>query len=482
MKRYSGPRKNANLPKSLQRQLRKYALAASGATPAAGKIVHTKAHPVTGVNKTELAPVRVNGAAYSAPSAKASRLHSAAYVSIFVALLALSAMPSTQAQNFTVLYTFKGGTDGAFPAAGLVMDANGNLYGTTKEGGDNGCYNCGTVFKITRSGKETVLLRFKSGADGVSPEAGVVLGSNGYFYGSTLYGGLSNCNGCGTVFSLGKTGKETVLHAFNGGTDGAYPIGTLIRDKAGNLYGTTIGGGDLSCGVGGGCGTVFKIDEAGEKTVLYNFNVAKGGWPPQGTLVRDPAGNLYGTTQFGGDDKCIFGQGYPFGCGVVFKLAGGVETVLHRFSFHGNDGVFPSGGLIMDTAGNLYGTTVNGGESGCGTVFKMSTTGKETILYSFAYSDSDGCLPNGDLLMDEKYNLYGTTSLGGRGQYGTVFKLSKAGKESVLHSFSYGVAGGADPNAGLAMDRAGNLYGTTLTGGDFNCNGAGCGVVYKLTP
>jgi uncharacterized repeat protein (TIGR03803 family) len=281
-----------------------------------------------------------------------------------------------RAGHETLLHTFiNGGTGGGFPYSGVVRDAAGNLYGTLSSGGAS-VY--GAVFKLDKTGSETVLYSFVGGRDGSSPLAGVVRDAAGNFYGTTYYGGGSRCggSGCGTMFKLDATGKETVLHRFTGGTDGGHPgYGSLVRDAAGNLYGTTYNGGGTGCG-GPGCGIVFKLDATGKETVLHRFTGGTdGGHPGYGSLVRDPAGNLYGTTYNGGGTGC----GGP-GCGIVFKLdATGKETVLHRFT-GATDGANPYGGLVQDAVGNLYGTTLSGGDlscstsdgPGCGVVFKLT--------------------------------------------------------------------------------------------------------------
>jgi uncharacterized repeat protein (TIGR03803 family) len=378
--------------------------------------------------------------------------------------------PWAHGQTFTVLHSFKGGTDGEFPSGGVVRDTAGNLYGTTASGG---AFNNGTVFKLDTTGKETVLYSFTGGADGAIPLAGMIRDAAGNLYGTTEHGGDLTCGsgvGCGTVFKLDKTGKETVLYSFTGGADGAEPVAGVIMDKAGNLYGTTQYGGPFSSG------TVFKVDTTGKETVLYTFTGGRGGtdgYFPEG-LIGDAAGSLYGITQLGGN----------FSFGTVFKLDGtGKETVLYRFT-GGSSGDQPVGGVILDNAGNLYGATQGGGTSFAGTVFKLNTTGKKTVLYSFL-GGADGVYPAAGVIADAAGNLYGTTQYGGGlncfgDGCGTVFKLEKTGKETVLYSFTGG-ADGASPVAGLVRDSAGNLYGTAYFGGDPLCSG-GCGVVFKIAP
>jgi|HubBroStandDraft_2_1064218.scaffolds.fasta_scaffold15740_3 uncharacterized repeat protein (TIGR03803 family) len=391
----------------------------------------------------------------------------------FVIVLALAAfaIPSAQAQKFKVLYTFKGSPDGALPLGTLIIDAKGNLYGTTSVGGAS---EFGSVFKLTPANKETLLYSFTGGTtDGEAPQAGVIMDAKGNLYGTTELAGAS---ANGTVFKLAGN-KEKVLHSFAGGTDGAIPIAGVILDSKGNLYGTTLGG-------GAAFGTVFTVNPTTDKeSVVYDFSLPNGAVSTAG-LIMDKSGNFYGTTTFGGDLSCN-----NTGCGVVFKLSGKKETVLYSFT-GSKDGASPHAVLLMDAAGNLYGTTYYGGGTacggkGCGTVFKVSKAGKETVLHRFT-GGKDGASPEAGLVMDASGNLYGTTYYGGSQPCsdgcGVVFEVSAAGKETVLHSFT-GKTDGAHPYAGLVMDAAGNLYGTAETGGDASCiiNG-GCGTVFKITP
>jgi len=392
-----------------------------------------------------------------------ARAASAALALAIVLVPALVAPGSAQAQTFTVLYTFTSTADGEQPDAGLIQDAAGNLYGTTQYGGTNGGF--GTVFKLDTTGKESVLLSFAGTPDAEDPYSGLTRDKAGNFYGTTLYGGTHG--GFGTVFKLRPSGKESILHSFAGTPDGGDPRSVLVRDAAGNLYGTTQYGGTQ-----GGFGTVFKLDTKGKLTLLHSFAGTPDGEDPYSGLLRDKAGNFYGTTQYGGT-----GGGY----GTVFKLdAKGKLTLLH--SFAGTpDGVNPLAGLLRDAAGNLYGTTQYGGTNGgYGTVFKLNAKGKLTLLHSFA-GMPDGVNPYSRLIRDPAGNFYGTTFYGGTLGYGTVFKLDTAGKLTVLHSFNPS-PDGAHPIAGLILDKAGNLYGTTSDGGDLSCGFSGCGTVFKLTP
>jgi uncharacterized repeat protein (TIGR03803 family) len=373
--------------------------------------------------------------------------------------LAIFATQLAKAQTYGLLHGFAGGADGATPSAALVLDAAGNLYGTTLEGGAS---NLGTVFKVDTTGKETVLYTFTGGDDAARPAGPLIFDRAGNLYGTTVLGGASNL---GTVFKLDTSGKETVLYSFAGGADGASPSGPLALDGSGNLYGTTSYGGPSDGG------TVFKLDGTGTETVLYTFMGSQdpAGENPSG-VVRDAAGNLYGTTTAGG--------GLPFacrpiGCGAAFMLdTAGKMKVLYVFT--GEDSAGPSD-LVLDATGNLYGASYSGDVSNRGGVFKLDPlTGKLTILYTFT-GGNDGGSPN-DVIFDRAGNLYGTTLLGGASNLGTVFKLDTSGKETVLYSFAGGTDGKA-ARAGLVLDTAGNLYGTTAYGGALNF-----GTVFKLTP
>jgi uncharacterized repeat protein (TIGR03803 family) len=396
------------------------------------------------------------------------RVASAALALAVMLAPTLVATPSACAQSFSVIYTFTGGPDGDFPFADLVRDAAGNLYGTTPVGGDVSCnrgYGCGTVFKIDPAGNKTVLHRFKAGIDEGFPYAGLIRDATGNLYGTTS-GFVKHS---GTVFKLDPNSTMTVLYSFQGGTDGAYPVAGLVRDEAGNLYGTTPVGG-VGCQVAG-CGTVFKLDKSGSETVLYSFTGGADGEDPVAGLVVDAAGYLYGATRAGG----------AFGMGTVFKLdKTGTYSLLYTFGTRSGDGEYPYGSLAVDSAGTLYGTTFYGGVSSKGTVFKVDKSGNESVRLSFKGYPEDGDGPQAGLVGDAEGNLYGTTRYGGVYGEGTVFKLDKGGKETVLYSFTGG-ADGKNPLAGLVRDAAGNLYGTTSAGGT-GCGGAGCGTVFKLTP
>ncbi len=384
--------------------------------------------------------------------------------------------PSAQAQTFTTLYSFTGGADGAYPS-GLIRDSAGNLYGTTNSGGSPTCtppsQGCGTVFKLDPSSKLTVLYHFTGKEDGEYPSNGVIRDAAGNLYGTTLTGGDLTCTqasntgkGCGTVFKLDARGHKTVLHRFTGiPGDGAVPEGGLIQDAAGNLYGVTGQGGHCIDRIG--CGTVFKVDASGQETVLFDFDGGPQGNVPVG-LTQDAAGNLIGTAEIGGVHFA----------GVVFKLdSAGKETILHNFA-GGGDGQFPNSRLVQ-SGQHFYGTTTVGGANS-GTVFKIDETGKEAVVYSFA-GPPDGSGPEGTLIHDAAGTLYGTTFTGGNSSCfppygcGTVFRLDTNGQEKVLYRFT-DTTDGNTPASGVIRDAAGNLYGTTNYGGAY-----GFGTIFKIT-
>ena len=394
-----------------------------------------------------------------------------ALVIFTVTLLASSSWAGAQEKVLRSFNTL--GTDGYRPYAGLIMDAAGNLYGTTTFGGVHGF---GTVFELSPeeggSWTQKVLHNFNNnGRDGAGPNAGLIFDAAGNLYGTTNFGGIHECAevGCGTVFELtpqdGGGWTERVLHSFGHGNDGHEPNAALILDAAGNLYGTTVEGGIHSDG------TVFELTPNGSggwtEKVLHSFGHGTDGVEPVAGLVMDAAGDLYGTTNLGGIHNF----------GTAFQLApqeGGswTETVLHSFGSN-TDGTYPWASLTFDAAGNLYGTTVAGGIHTFGTVFELSPQQgggwTEKVLRSFNASGGDGYEPYAGLILDAAGNLYGTTYYGGIHDFGTAFELSPreggGWTEKVLHSFNNNGSDGADPYAGLIFDAAGNLYGTTSFGG-----------------
>ena len=361
-------------------------------------------------------------------------------------------------QTEKVLYSFANSPDGANPRyVTPVLDTNGNLYGTTNYGG---AYGFGTAFKLTPSGTQTILHSFDvNGTDGAYPVASLVM-YKGNLYGTTVEGGTYNIDG--TVFELRHTTlgwRETILHSFGASGDGSQPYCTLTLDTTGNLYGTTYYGGAHSYG------TVFELTPSGTEKILWSFrNGTDGANPIAGVVMYN--GNLYGTTENGG----------AYGYGTVFKLTpSGTEKILWSFR-NGTDGAYPVAGLVV-YKGNLYGTTANGGAYGDGTVFKVTLSGAEAILHSFDNNDIDGINPYAGLVVYNG-NLYGTTANGGGtgSAAGIVFEMSPSGTEKILHTFG-GSPDGSFPWGGVVFDTSGNLYGTTFSGG-----ANGVGAVFKMTP
>lgn len=366
----------------------------------------------------------------------------------------------------TVLYSFCSQTncsDGSSPVGRVVADSAGNFYGVTEYGGDASC-NCGVVFRLTPRGSEKVLHTFIGGNDGAGPLGGLVMDASGRMYGTTTGGGGSGgtCGGaCGTVFRVDSTGKEKVVYAFPGGDSGGNPQADLAIDANDNVYGITPEDGKY------GFGTVFEVKPNGTEAVLHAFTDQNDGAFPNAGVLRDAKGNLFGTT--------IWDPVY--GAGTVFRLTRrGKETPLYTFT-NGSDGGLPESDLMEDQAGNLYGTTFWMGlpPYGQGVVFKVAPDGTETVLYTFCAQGncSDGANPLSSLVTDASGDFYGTTEMGGANNLGTVFRLTPAGKETVLHSFG-GTGDGSYPISGL-MELNGWLYGTTAEGG-----ANGTGVFFKV--
>ena len=402
---------------------------------------------------------------------------------IFV--LAVTATQVAQAQTYRVIHDFTGGLDGGSPYNGLTMDRAGNLYGTTAGGGAHGR---GLVFYLTRVGSNwgfTPLYSFAGGSDGADPQGRIAIAPNGALYGTTAGGGGQGCSmfGCGTVFrltppaSIPKTVRtgwtETPIHSFNG-NDGSFPQGDLTFDSAGNIYGTTVGGGDFNWG------TIYKLVQSGgvwTQSVLFSARNDADGAEPHGGVTFDKVGNLYGVFQFSAGAN-----------GTVFQLApsgsGWTEKTIHTFSFGGDNGIEPIGGLIIDNQGNLFGTTLYGGSFPAGgAAFELSPSGSgwqySTIL---SLMDGDGG-PVDKLIMDAAGNLYGTSLSGGTHGQGTVFKLTPSGGgwiHTVLHDFCADgslCVDGAQPMSALVLDAQGHMYGTTSRGG-----ASGNGVVFEIAP
>jgi uncharacterized repeat protein (TIGR03803 family) len=459
-----------------------------------------------------------------------------------------------------LLHSFTGGADGASPYSGVVLDPARNIYGTTYAGGASGK---GTVYKITPTGQESVLYSFTGGADGSGPYAGVILDSSGNLYGATYNGGSANL---GAVYKLTPAGQESVLHSFAGGMDGANPYAGLAFDSHGNLYGTTYAGGMYTVG------TVYKLSPSGSETVLYAFGNGIPGGEPMGGVILDSAGNLYGAStesvykvtpagrytviakwrasgKDGGSTSAtlamdaegnLYGTNNPYNSlplsapyGVVFKVdTAGKFSVLYAFpgppspeagggvgltpgvvldsagnvygatpyvAFTGGffeisasgeaatlynlppapSGTTPEATPVADSAGNLYGAAGGGGAADRGAVYMVNPKGKEKVLYSFT-GGADGGGPT-SVTRDSAGNLYGTTLDGGADNMGVVFKVDTSGNETVLHSFT----GGADgwfPIGGVAVGPHGNLYGTTSAGGTGSLTGVQEGVIFEVNP
>ncbi len=380
------------------------------------------------------------------------------------------------------------GNNGTFPAGGLIVDSAGNLYGTALDGGSGGF---GTIFQMTQSNGAptlTVLYNFVGGDDGAGPIGSLVSDSAGNLYGATVSGGGSaNCMfGCGTIFELspppqpGGLWIETVLYRFSGTTDGGNPQAGLAIDQAGNLYGTALGG-SPNCNSGKtSCGVVFELlppPEPGEpwtQNLLHSFG-GPDGESPLDPVVLDPAGNVYGTTEYGG----LYNQG------TVFELSPSgddtwTESLLH--SFTDPYGQYPEAGVTLASNGALFGTTFNGGRDGEGTLFQLrppsSPDGEWTFVLVYSFLVNDGAQPKGNLTLQGTNTIHGTTTGGTRSGVGTIYRINYvAGKlmETVLYSFTGG-KDGANPMAGVTLYK-GNLYGTAANGG-YQANGT----IFKFAP
>jgi len=393
-------------------------------------------------------------------------------------VLFLAMMPvASPAQTFTTLHSFNG-KDGAYPSAGLVQLDNGNLYGTTVEGGATTVN--GTVFKITPTGKLTSVHTFKE-VEGSNPETGLIQATDGNLYGTTLDGGTF---GLGAIFKITASGKLTSLYSFcpdpvDSCPDGYSPFAGLVQGMDGNLYGATSLGGQRGCGPDGqGCGTISKITPGGVYTVLHQF-IGSDGNGVLASLIQGTNGNFYGMSQSGGamDD------------GTVFQITpSGSLTTLYSFCARSGctDGSLPTGALVQGTDGGFYGTTLVGGSGcagqGCGTIFKITPKGRLTTLYRFCSQTNcrDGAEPYAGLIQATDGNFYGTTALNGGNGYGTIFKITPKGKLTTLHDFcsKSSCTDGGESLAPLVQDTNGNFYGTTVRGGT---NANGYGTVFTLS-
>jgi uncharacterized repeat protein (TIGR03803 family) len=403
------------------------------------------------------------------------------------ALTTLLAGSRAFAQQEKLLHSFNGPGDAGSPGGGLIFDKAGNLYGIGTSGG---VYGYGAVYELSPNGKERVLYSFNPAAgDGGNPMGGLIFDATGNLYGTTYAGGSGFA---GTVFELTPHGnglwEERILHNFKlNPPDGSYPSAGLIFDAAGNLYGTTAKGGSGPCMNGRflvGCGAVYELSpKAGgvwAGKIIYSFNGAyEDGENPIASLIVDSAGNLYGTTIGGG-------SGGPINSGTVFELSpngsgGWTEAVLYNFSNAGTDGYNPGSSLVLDSAGNLYSTTNTGGLYDFGTLFELSPSGggswTETILHNFGGS-GDGRIPQGGVIFDASGNLYGTADSDGDNSkgpnYGMVYEMTPAAgggwTENIL--FTFDGKDGYEPEFGVVLDGKGNLYGTTQYGGAYSAGNA----------
>jgi len=404
---------------------------------------------------------------------------------------------SATGQTFSTIFVFDQ-ADGLNPQGALAQGIDGNLYGTTIYGGTSGCTGgqpaCGNFYRITPGGLQNSLYSFclqqpYCSVDGAYPNAGVVLGTSGYFYGTTYGQDLSY----GTVYKISSKGLLTTLYTFCqllNCADGLYPVAPLTQGSDGNFYGTTISGGTspYSSDCYNGCGTGYKITPAGTFSSIYSFcslpNCLDGDAPTQ--LIQASDGNFYGTTDLGGTSND----------GTIFKLTSkGKLTTIYNFCSQSNcsDGAGALSGVIQGADGNLYGTTYGGGVYNSGTIFKISPTGKFTTLYSFCSQSNcaDGSLPTSPLMQATDGNFYGTTSYGGlydcglsQDNYpcGTLFRITPSGIFTVIHSFDGFMGDGGSPNqAGLFQSTNGVIYGTTFYWVPLDCDGGlGCGAVFSL--
>ena len=410
----------------------------------------------------------------------------AAFVCPWICAIVIASATLARGQTLTVLHNFTRGGDGAHPVSTLTRDAAGNLYGTTSWSTSGNCsspwYECATVFKLSRRGSGWLLQSLytfdpEGRSDGYGPEGQLARDASGVLYGATYSGGV---NGFGTVFevrpsvhppvTVNMPWTQTRIHDFDG-SDGWNPVGDLVLDSQGTIYGTSCYGGSY------GGGTVFKLTHTSGGwmySVVHEFTGGSDGGCPYAGVVLDAAGNIYGTAS----------QGGLYGWGDVYEVtSSGSQTVLYSFS-NGEDGRLPYAGVIQDSSGNLFGATSFGGSGGSGVVFELSP-GNGGWSYSQVYPlPGGGWGPYERLARDAAGNLFGTMYQGGASQYGVVFKLTPSAggwAYSPLHVFTGG-EDGAYPYAGVVLDSAGNLFGTTLSGGTGVACDGGCGVVWEITP
>jgi uncharacterized repeat protein (TIGR03803 family) len=385
-------------------------------------------------------------------------------------------------------------TDGGQPNGPLLLASDGNFYGTTRAGGANRCSDldnfCGVVFRMTPTGQVTVLHSFGDSAfDGKTPLGALTQGADGAIYGLTATGGTNNG---GTAWRLTLDGGYQVLHSFkHEGDEGYTPVGGLVQASDGNFYGVTDSGGANRCDyiptIGTNCGTIFRMSQSGTVTTLYSFGATSDdGSQPTGPLLIARDGNFYGTTTNGG--ACVLAGTADF-CGTIFRISrSGSYRVMHRFGTSlAGDGIAPQGPLIQATDGQFYGTTASGGEGrcgsnfGCGTIYRMNSSGAVTLLHAFAVSDrTDGYGPGPFLLQGKDGNLYGVTGSGGTyagDLLGTIFRITLTGTKTTLHSFGPYDATPHNPVGGLVQANDGIFYGLTA----YNAPGNGAGTIFRAS-
>jgi uncharacterized repeat protein (TIGR03803 family) len=404
--------------------------------------------------------------------------HSAAKRAIHVlCVVGISAASSVFAEESTinVIYSFTGnnGTlDGNAPFAPLLNAGGGVFYGTTGYGGGstNCTGGCGTLFRVNSDGTETVVYAFAGGTDGARPNAGVIAGPDGVLYGTTEFGGNgAGCqsatfisaygySGCGTVYEITSAAAENVIYSFQGtGEDGFNVLAGVVLGSNGNLYGSTASGGTYLAG------NLFELTPAGVETVLYSFTGGSDGTSPNAVTLGN-GGGIFGTANGGGAS----------GLGTVFKLsAKGVFKILHTFTGGPGDGAYPETGLLDAGDGNFYGTTPYGGALGFGSLFKITASGTMTIAYSFT-STGGSVSPNGPLIENSAGTIFGTTEFGGTAGYGFVYEYSAGGFTTLVSLPGY-PAGSANAMAGVTLGDGGNLYGTSSLGGAYDG-----GTVFKV--
>jgi uncharacterized repeat protein (TIGR03803 family) len=380
-------------------------------------------------------------------------------LSLVFGLICLGSLPTrlSLGVEITTLHSFAGApNDGADPLSPLLAGGDGSYFGTTPDGGIN---NQGTIFRMDESGNLRILYSF-DGIHGRGPQAGLIKASDGNIYGTTYAGGS---NDAGTIFRMDAHHNVTTLHSFSVAADGAELFAPLIEGSPGVFYGTCTSGGVYRFG------TVFRIDNMGHFTKLHDFTggTMEGAYPNMGGVVAGSDGAFYGMTSSGGTDNV----------GTVFRIDKfGNFTTLHRFDFS-DEGGYPNSGLLLGSDGNFYSTTEANGPGGCGTVFRMDSSGNLSLLHSFSGNGGEGCIPYAGLIESYPGTFYGTTLAGGFFGWGTAFRIDNIGILTTLASFDPSNGDGGDPWAGFILSRDGALYGTAFSGG-----GANRGTIFRLYP